>query len=94
MGASGAHPSSTAARRILVTWVHQLSGRVAQNLLHQEDEQADGKVTKSGAYLVKLALPFAFPPRLKGYVPVLLYFPLMLTCNHEEEQAAVSISFA
>jgi hypothetical protein len=31
---------------------------------------------------------------LKGYVPLLLYFPLMLSCNHEEEQSAVSISFA
>jgi hypothetical protein len=38
-----------------------------------EEEQANGKVTESGAYLVKLVFPFAFPPQrgrfLKGYVP-------------------------
>jgi hypothetical protein len=62
MGAWGAHPSSTAARKILVAWVHHLSGRVAQNLWHQEKEQAGGKVTKFGAHLIKLALSFAFPP--------------------------------
>jgi hypothetical protein len=35
-----------------------------------EEEQADGKVAKSGAYLVKLSLPF------EGICsPLLLYFP-------------------
>jgi hypothetical protein len=64
-----------------------------------EEEQANGKVTESGAYLVKLVFPFAFPPQrgrfLKGYVPpppVLLYFPLMISYNHGEEQATGGIS--
>jgi hypothetical protein len=61
-----------------------------------EEEQADGKITESGAYLDKLMFPFAFPPPrggfLKGYV--LPFYCLFLTCKDEEEQAAGSISFA